>query len=256
CSYKTQSFRRQEILPRRLARGIADGLFAGEVVYGDRVFEQRVVARNNCDSTVGYEVTLAVGFGVVPDGGAFGDVHVAVEDGSADAAAAAYADVREQDAGVYLRVRIHAHVRREYGILDHTSGDDAAIGNDGINRRAGATALGKDELGGRVFALVRAGGPVVVVQVEDGRDRDDIHIRVVVGLECAHVAPVKRFFFVFVDEVIGKDAIVIDHLGQDVLAEIVAGIGVLGVLEEDRNQNVGVEQIDAHRSRDLFRVQR
>jgi len=48
-------------------------------------------------SAFGDEVALAVGFDVVADGRALRHMHVAVEDGATDAAAASYADVREEN---------------------------------------------------------------------------------------------------------------------------------------------------------------
>src|SRR5580704_3543034 len=154
---------------------------------------------------------------------------VAVDDAAADAAMASDGDVREQDALVDFGVGVHADVGREDGVLDQASGDDAAVGDDGVESGAHAFLFGEDEFGGGVLALVSANGPVVVVEVEDGRDGDDIHVGFVVGLERAYVAPVESFFFVFVDEVVGEDAVVGDHLGQNVFAEVVAGGLVLRV---------------------------
>ncbi len=37
-----------------------------------------------------------------------------------------------------------------------------------------------------------------------------------------------------------------EELGQDVVAEVVLGVGIFGVLEEFGQQDVGVEEIDAH----------
>jgi hypothetical protein len=70
---------------------------------------------------------------------------------------------------------------------------------------------------------------------------DDVHVGFVVGLERAHIAPVQSLFLIFVDEVIGEDAIVADHPGEDVFAEVMAGGLVLGVFEQDGNEHVGIE---------------
>ena len=57
--------------------------------------------------------------------------------------------------------------------------------------------FGEHELCRRILALVGADGPVLIVEIEDGRDRDQIHVGFVVGFERADVAPVERFFFLF-----------------------------------------------------------
>src|SRR5580692_1526889 len=229
-------------------------LLGGEIVDGYGVLEERVVASNHGNAAIGDEVTGAVGFGVVADGGAFGEMDVAVDDAAADAAMASDGDVGEQDALVDFGVRVHADVGREDGVSDQAAGDDAAVGDDGIERGAHAVFLGKDELGRRVLALVSADGPVVIVEVEDGGDGDDVHVGFVIGLERAYIAPVESFFFVFVDEVVGEDAIVVDHFRQDVFAEIVAGVGIFGIFQQDWNQDVGIEEVDAHRARDFLLV--
>jgi hypothetical protein len=71
-----------------------------EVVHGDGILEQGVVAGDDDDAGFGHEVALAVGFGVVADSGALGEMNVAVDNGAADAAVASDADVSEEDAGV------------------------------------------------------------------------------------------------------------------------------------------------------------
>ncbi len=37
-----------------------------------------------------------------------------------------------------------------------------------------------------------------------------------------------------------------EELGQDVVAEVVLGVGVFGVLDQFGEQDVGVEEVDAH----------
>src|SRR5437762_9700072 len=76
------------------------GSLRREVVHSDGILEQRVVAGDDDDAGFGDEVALAVGFGVVADSGALGEMNVAVDNGAADAAVASDADVSEEDAGV------------------------------------------------------------------------------------------------------------------------------------------------------------
>src|SRR5271154_2451617 len=90
-------------------------LLRREVVHGHRILKERIIARDHGDAALGDEIALAVGLGVEAYGGALGQVHVAVDDGAADAAAASNADVREQNALVDFAVGVHAHVGREDG---------------------------------------------------------------------------------------------------------------------------------------------
>src|SRR5271166_420189 len=87
------------------------------------------------------------------------------------------------------------------------------------------------------------------------RHGNDIHVGFIVGLEGAYVAPIEGFFLIFVDEVVGEDAIVIHHLGENVFAEIVTGIGIFGIFQQDRDEDVSIEKIDAHGAGGFFRIQ-
>src|ERR1700722_12160623 len=96
---------------------IEAALLAGEIVHSHRSLKQRIVAGDHGDAALGHEISLPVGFGVVADGGAFGDMHVAVEDGFANTATATDADVRKQNAVVDFRIGVNAHVGRQDGVL-------------------------------------------------------------------------------------------------------------------------------------------
>ena len=100
-----------------------------------------------------------------------------------------------------------------------------------------------------------ANRPGFVIQVENRRDRNYVHIGFVVCLEGSHVTPVKRFFFVFVHEVEGIHTVVIHHFGQNIFAKIVAGMLVLRVFQQNGDQHIGIEEIDAHRCGNRFRIQ-
>jgi len=73
---------------------------------------------------VGDGVTGAVGFEVVADDGALGEIYVAVDDGVADAAATADVDVIEEDALIDFAVAVHAHIETENGFGDAASGNN------------------------------------------------------------------------------------------------------------------------------------
>ena len=184
--------------------------------------------------------------GVVADDGAVGDVAVAVDDGVADVAVTADVDVGEDDAGVDVGVAVDADIVREDRVSDDRTGDDAAGGDDGVDAHAGTSGFAEDELGGRVLVGAAAHGPGLVVEVEGGGDGGDVHVGFVVGLEGTDVAPVEGALLVFVDEVVGVDFVAAKELGEDVVAEVVFGVGVFGVADELGKEDVGVEEVDAH----------
>ena len=89
------------------------------------------------------------------------------------------------------------------------------------------------ELGRRELRLVGAQRPVGVVEVEDGVHLDEVHGRFVVGVQRAHVAPVLRLLLVLVPEEVGENAFALVHqVRDDVLAEVVAAAGLLGVAHQ------------------------
>src|SRR5579871_78754 len=183
-------------------------------------------------------------------------MHVAIDDGAADAAVASDADVGKQNALVDFAVGIYTDVGGEDRIFDRAAGDDAAAGDDGVEGGAGASGFGENEFGWWVLSLVGADGPVIVVEVEDGGDRDDVHVGFVVSLEGAYVPPIESFLLVFVDEVVAVDAVVGDHSRENIFAEVVAGLRILGVLQQDWDKNVGVKDVNAHGGGDLIGIGR
>src|ERR1700722_7438991 len=72
---------------------------------------------------VGDGIFGSVGFEVVADDGASGQVHVAIDDGVANAAFAADVDVIENDAIVDLAVAVDADVEAEDGLGDAAAGN-------------------------------------------------------------------------------------------------------------------------------------
>jgi hypothetical protein len=69
----------------------------------------------------------------------------------------------------------------------------------------------------------------------------------VIGVDGADVAPIGRFLLVFIAEAVGEDAIFLDDARKNILAEIVRGRRVFSVRDENRDEELRVEQIDAHR---------
>ena len=88
--------------------------------------------------------------------------------------------------------------------------------------------------------------PGAVVQVEDRRHADQIHVGFVVGVDGAHVAPIQSILAVFVDEVVGEDAVLRNDARKNVLAEIVMRLGILGIGKKDGDHQLRVEDVNAH----------
>ena len=144
-----------------------------------------------------------IGFGVVADFGVFGEADVAVDDGAADARVAADIDVVIDDGSGDFAIAVDADVVAEEGVLDAAAGKNGAVGNDRIERDAHAIGIGENKFRWRILMLPGAQRPGLVVEVEDRRDADEIHVGFVIGVDGTDVAPVERLLGVFVNEVIG-----------------------------------------------------
>src|SRR4029077_6760854 len=83
-------------------------------------------------------------------------------------------------------------------------------------------------------------------QVENGRDRDEVHVGFVVGVEGADVAPIKRAIAVFVLEIVSKDPIFREDAREDIAAEVVRGFGIFGIGNQDGDKQLRIEDIYAH----------
>src|SRR5580658_8391837 len=191
-------------------------------------------------------VTGAVGFGVVADNRAFGQAYVAVNYGAPDAAAATDVYVIKDDALIEFAVAVYAHGEAEDGLGDAAARNNRAGADDGIERDAHAGGIGENEFGGRILLLPGVQRPAFVVEVEDRRDGDQVHVGFVVGLDGADIAPVGFFLFIFVAKIVGEDAVLFDDARNDVFAEIMFGVGVFRVGDQDGNEQLRIEKIDAH----------
>jgi hypothetical protein len=63
--------------------------------------------------------------------------------------------------------------------------------------------------------------PALVVEVEDRRNRAQVHVGVVVGVQGTHIAPVERLLLVLVHKAVGHHLLLAQQVGQNVVAEIV-----------------------------------
>src|SRR5271167_2876612 len=103
-----------------------------------RFFDHGFGADHDYHAVLGDGVARAVGFGVIADYRAFGQAYVTINDGAANAAAAADIHVIEDDALIELAITIDSHVEAEHGFGDASAGNDGARADNGIERDAHA----------------------------------------------------------------------------------------------------------------------
>ncbi len=123
---------------------------------------------------------------------------------------------------------------------------------------AAAFLVVEHELRRRQRIRVRQDRPLHVVEVEDRLDRDQVHVRVVVGVERPDVAPValvarRRARHLVEREVVDLGLAALDEHGHDRAAHVVLGRLVGGVLGDRVDQRLGGEDVVAHRREDLLR---
>src|SRR5699024_658450 len=155
--------------------------------------------------------------------------------------------------------RVHAHTGGQDRAGDLRTGDDHAGGDHRVHGGADATRPGMDELRRRLVAVAGAGGPFGGVGVEDGMDRDPIHMRVVEGIQRADVPPVVAVPLGgaghdVVDEVVDGRVVLRHEGGHDVSAHVVLGGVVFGIAGDRLDQGVGGEDVVAHRGEDRVGV--
>src|ERR1700691_382589 len=104
-------------LPKPGSRQSRNSLLGCEIIHSYWVLEEGIVPRHYRNSAFSYEIALAVGFGIVSDRCAFGDVYIAVDNGFSQAAVASYIHVCKQDAVFDLTVGIYPHIWRQHAVL-------------------------------------------------------------------------------------------------------------------------------------------
>src|SRR5229473_4655100 len=218
--------------------------------------DEGFLADDDDDTGIADVEAAAVSFKVVADLGTFGQADVAVDDGAADARVAADIHVVVDDGIRDFAVTVDADVVANHRFLNASAGDDRAAGHYGIERDAHALGIGKHEFCRRILVLPGAQRPGSVVEVENGRHADKIHVGLVVGVERANIAPVESVLRVFIDEVVSKDAVLRNDARKNVLAKIVVRLGILGVREKNGDQQLSIENVDAHRGITVARVMR
>jgi len=82
----------------------------------------------------------------------------------------------------------------------------------------------KTNLAGGELALIGADGPSLIVEIEQGVNRDKVHVGLIVGVQGADIPPVFDLLFIFILKVVSKDSPVLNHRRKNVLAEIVCAV--------------------------------
>ncbi len=128
--------------------------------------------------------------------------------------------------------------------------------DDGVDGHPHAPPfLRENELRRRHLRHVGPDRPALVVQVEVRNHRHQVHVGFVVGVDRPHVAPVLHRLVVEVDEIVRHHARLPDGLRNDVPAEVVRGVRVLGVFHQRVHHHFRVEHVHAHRGAHHARVE-
>src|SRR4029079_19138904 len=122
------------------------------------------------DNKTGFRDLEALGIGseMVSNLGLGGDTDILVDDGAPDAALFADHHISHDHRSPDIRMVLNAHVGGEDRGLDSAPGDDAPASHNRIQGDAHAAALVilcEHELSRRELALIRADGPLLVVQI-------------------------------------------------------------------------------------------
>src|SRR5208337_4551901 len=221
------------------------------------VFEHPLFRNDHYNAALADVIFLPVFLEVESNFRALRKMHGPVDDGAADARVATDGDVREKDGVIHFAVTVDADVMGKNRVRNPAPRDDATHRDRRVDGDPHAVALLREhELGRRVLLLVSTDGPLEVVQVEDRRNRNQVHVGFVIGLDGPDIPPVLRFLLVFVVEVVRINPFLVDKLWNHVLPEVVARVGITGVRDQGLDQKVAVEAINAHRDVGLLRVLR
>src|SRR5665647_3190899 len=204
------------------------------------------------------ESTVQVVLAVDADADPWGDDDVLVDDGPMDRGVATDIDEVEQDAVGDLRVAVDLHTGGEHR-MGHVPTADHHTGRDcGVDRLTDAALRPEDELGRRIVAVVGVDRPFVVVEVEHGMDRDEVHLGVVVGVDGADVTPVAVVAFAGAGDRVVLDVIDVGQppvyeVRDDVATHVPPAPGAFRITDDGVDEDVGIEDIDAHRGQNLVR---
>ena len=188
---------------------------------------------------------------VHPDRGPLLEDDVLVQDGVLDHGAPADAGIVHDHGPVHPGRAVHPDSGRQHRVAYLPAGDDDPVADHAVDRPSHPARLVVHELGRRVRRYVGQDRPLAVVEVERRVDRAQVHVRIEVGVERPDFPPVTRVARLGAGhrvppEVIGVRGALPDQPRDDVAADAVPAVPVLGVLVQRLHQHVGVEHIVAH----------
>ena len=164
--------------------------------------------------------------------------------------------VVQDDGPLNARPAVDAHSGREHRLADQGPGHDDTVADHAVERTPDPVAVVVHELRRRLGGDVGQDRPPVVVQVELGGGRAEIHVGVEVGIEGADVAPVGGVFRADARHLVGGEVVhlrtSVAHQHRDqVPAEVVPARVIGGVLAQRVHQHVGGEHVVAHGGKGL-----
>ena len=166
-------------------------------------------------------------------------------------------DPFEQNRIGHVGVAVDAAVGADDRAGHRAAGDDRAEADDAVE---GLTATGigpfagEDELRRREALQISSQRPAIVVNIQQRVDADEVHVRFVISVERADVAPVGVGLEVLVDKRVGEDFAVLDDRRNDVLAEVVLAVDDGRVAAEFVEHQTGREDVDPHRGQAVLIV--
>src|SRR5260370_19471233 len=211
------------------------------------LFDEGFLADDDNDPGIADVEAAPVGYEVAADFSALGKADVAVNDGAADARVTADIHVVVDDGIRDFAVTVDADIVADDRFLNTSARDDRATSHNGIERDAHTLRIGENKFCRRILVLPGAQRPRSVVEVENRRHTDEIHVGFVVSVERANIAPVESIFRVVIAEVVSKDAVLRNDARKNVLAKIMVRFGILGVRKKNGDQQLRIENVDAHR---------
>src|SRR6266853_6372492 len=93
-------------------------------------------------------ITLAVGFEIVADFGAFGDRNVAIDNGIANVGMTSDVNMVEQDRVFQLAIAVDPHIVTHHRAFHPAAGNNGTPGHNGVQRHAHALGIREDSLHG------------------------------------------------------------------------------------------------------------
>ena len=111
-------------------------------------------------------VVLAIPLEIETDRGIFGNTNVFIQDDFVQVRAPADIAVVQNDALVNHRARMDPDPSAEHGIPDHTAGQEAATGDDAVDRLAAPVVLIESEFSRRIGIAYAAHRPFAVIEIE------------------------------------------------------------------------------------------